>query len=353
MPQCRARHYSPAMLNPGEMGPRVAALLEANGARDVEVSGYEPMTGGYSRLMARFEASFVLNDTHERATFVLRGDPPRGQAIIETDRRAEFEVIRSIQAHVNTPAARFLDEAGEHVGTPALVLEFSPGASTSPWIEANGMAELPLRLAELAASVHTVPVDHLPAALRRPADGTAAMTEQIDRWRQSAENHVEALPIFRYVAAWLDAHRPPPVPLGLVHHDFSTANMLVGDDGRLVAIDFELASIGDPREDLGYFKAYAQAVPPDVIDADADGFYTRYRELTGYSEEQINPAVATYFLVLGVIGVVDQLRASGATMARGEGGNANIAFNFDNLLFGQAAWVGATKVLEAALDGEV
>lgn len=341
------------MLNPGEMPPRVAALLEANGATDVTVSDYEPMTGGYSRLMARFDATFTLNGHTESGTYVLRGDPPPGRTIIETDRSLEFAVIRSVQAHVNTPAARFLDATGEHVATPALVLDFSRGASTSPWIEANGLAALPVRLAELAASVHNVPVEGLPSSLRRPADGTAAMTEQIQRWRQSAEDHVEALPIFRYVASWLDAHRPPPVPLGLVHHDFSSANMLVTDDGSLVAIDFELASIGDPREDLGYFKAYAQAVPPDVIDADPDAFYGRYRELTGYSEEQINPAVATYFLVLGVIGVVDQLRASGAAMARTGEGNTNIVFNFDNLLFGQAAWLGATRALEAAMDGEV
>jgi aminoglycoside phosphotransferase (APT) family kinase protein len=341
------------MLNPGEMGPRVERLLRVSGAQDVTVTGYEPMTGGYSRLMARFDASFTLDGTAESGTYVLRGDPPKGQAIIETDRQAEFDVIRAVQDRVNTPAARFIDPTGEHVGTPALVLDFSPAASTGPWVAANGTGELAIRLAELAAAIHTVPVDTLPAPMRRPADGAAAMGEQIDRWRASADAHVESLPIFRYVAAWLDAHRPPPVPLGLVHHDFSTANMLVDEAGRLVAIDFELASIGDPREDLGYFKAYAQAAPPDLIDADSDGFYGRYRELTGYSEEQINPAVATYFLVLGVIGVVDQLRASGAAMARGEAGNPNIAFNFDNLLFGQAAWLGATQALEAAFDGEV
>ena len=177
------------------------------------------------------------------------------------------------------------------------------------------------------------------------------MGDQIAVWKATADNHVEALPIFKYVAGWLDAHRPPPVPLGLVHHDFSTANMLVDSNGDFVSIDFELASVGDPREDLGYFKAYAQAAPPDIIDADPEAFLTRYRELTGYTEEQVNPAVMTYFLVLGVIGVVSQLSAAGAAMSRGEGGSSNIAFNNDNILFGQAAWMAATDALTAALDG--
>ena len=40
-------------------------------------------------------------------------------------------------------------------------------------------------------------------------------------------------------------------------------------------------------------------------------------------------------------------------MAKGETSSTNIAFNLDNLLFGQAAWMAATDALEAALDGEV
>ncbi len=332
------------------MPARLTALLEANGCTDVSVTGYEVMTGGYSRLMARFDASFTDDAGAHDGTLVLRGDPPPGQAIIDTDRTQEFDVIRSVAGHVNTPAARFLDASGEHVGTPALVLDFSPAASTVPWIEANGIETLPVKLAELAASVHTVPVDALPASLPRPPTGDA-MGDQIAVWKATADNHVEALPIFKYVAGWLDAHRPPPVPLGLVHHDFSTANMLVDSNGDFVSIDFELASVGDPREDLGYFKAYAQAAPPDIIDADPEAFLTRYRELTGYTEEQVNPAVMTYFLVLGVIGVVSQLSAAGAAMSRGEGGSSNIAFNNDNILFGQAAWMAATDALTAALDG--
>ena len=65
--------------------------------------------------------------------------------------------------------------------------------------------------------------------------------------------------------------------------------MLVDDDGHLVLLDWELAQIGDPREDLGYFKAVAQAAPPDLTEADE--FCARYRELTGFDESQVNPAV--------------------------------------------------------------
>lgn len=347
----RGLRYVHDMQNLKEMPERFQALLEANGATDVEVRSYQPMAGGYSRLMAKVEASFTLEGAHEDGVYVLRGDPPPGQAIVDSDRTQEFEVIRAVAPHLNTPNARFLDADGTHVGTPALVIDFTPATSTLPWIEANGVGDLPVRLAELAGALHTIPVDALPDSLPRPASGDA-IGEQIAAWRATADAHAEAMPVFRYVAAWLDAHRPPPVPPALVHHDFSTANMLVDDAGDLVLVDFELATIGDPREDLGYFKAYSQAAPPDIIDADVDAFSTRYREITGYSEEQLNPAVMTYFLVLGVINVVSQLTAAGSAMARGDSASANIAFNLDNIIFGQAAWLDATQALEAALDGD-
>jgi len=340
------------MQDPSMMPERITNLLDSEGATDIDISGYAPMTGGYSRLMARFDAKFTFDGVQEEGTFVLRGDPPEGQAIIETDRAQEYAVLKSVAPYLNTPPARFLDEEGIHIGTSALILEFTEAESTLPWIEKNGISDLPIKLAELAAAMHTIPVERLPNSLQRPASGDP-LTDQIQMWKKTAMDHVEHLPIFRYVAAWLDKNRPPPVPVSLVHHDFSTANMMVDGKGDLVVIDFELATVGDPREDLGYFKAYAQAAPPDLIDENPEDFLNRYREITGFSEEQVNPLVMTYFLVLGVIGVVSQIANVGSSMARGETSSTNIAFNLDNLLFGQAAWMAATDALEAALDGEV
>jgi len=110
----------------------------------------------------------------------------------------------------------------------------------------------------------------------------------------------------------------------------------------------EKVFVFDTREDAA--EAFRDEMS-DIIDADVDSFLARYREITGYSEEQVNPAVMTYFLVLGVIGVVSQLAASGSAMARGDSSSTIIAFNHDNLIFGQGAWMDATMALEAILDG--
>ena len=62
------------MQDPSVMPEKIKALLDSEGATDIVVSEYAPMTGGYSRLMARFEASFTYDGIAEEGVFVLRGD---------------------------------------------------------------------------------------------------------------------------------------------------------------------------------------------------------------------------------------------------------------------------------------
>ena len=118
---------------------KITALLDSEGATDIDISGYAPMTGGYSSLWPVLMPNSTIDGEQEEGTFVLRGDPPEGQAIIETDRSQEYAVLKSVAPHLNTPPARFLDAEGIHIGTPALILEFTEAESTLPWIEKNGI----------------------------------------------------------------------------------------------------------------------------------------------------------------------------------------------------------------------
>ena len=48
------------MQDPSVMPEKIKALLDSEGATDIVVSEYAPMTGGYSRLMARFEHRLLM-----------------------------------------------------------------------------------------------------------------------------------------------------------------------------------------------------------------------------------------------------------------------------------------------------
>lgn len=340
------------MDDPSVMPVRLAVFLAAREPEvtDIEVTAYEVMTGGYSRLLARADVRWSRGGVVEETSFVLRGDPPPDRSLIHTDRAYEWEVLKAVEGQVRVAKGIYFDATGEHLGTKAIVLEHRSAESLAPHAAGRGdeLGELPLRLAEAAASLHAIPVDQLPAVLGRPDSYDAYLTQRIDEWRRTAVDHCESEPFLRYLASWLDAHRPPPVPLTLIHGDFQIANMLVDDDGHLVLLDWELAQIGDPREDLGYFKAVAQAQGPDLIEHDLGGFCARYRELTGLDEAQVNPAVISYFLILGVVGTVRRLLEGGAAYYRGENHLLASLFNMNSIQFGHMMWMQASTGLEAA-----
>ena len=116
------------------------------------------------------------------------------------------------------------------------------------------------------------------------------------------------------------------MPLGLVHGDFQVANVLIGNQGSDVLVDWELAHIGDPREDLGWCMMASVTQPPDVIGADEEAFYSRYREISGLSEEQVNPTTTDYFLLLASATVFVPVTEQLAALDRGETTGIQVAY---------------------------
>src|SRR5262249_22489588 len=62
-------------------------------------------------------------------------------------------------------------------------------------------------------------------------------------------------PAFELALAWLRSSRPPSVEPAVVHGDFRFGNLIMGQDGVRAVLDWELAHVGDPREDLGWLCA--------------------------------------------------------------------------------------------------
>ena len=56
---------------------------------------------------------------------------PPGEAMLETDRDTEWEVLQALTAlgTVPMPAARYYDATAEHLGTKCIVLDCAPGPS--------------------------------------------------------------------------------------------------------------------------------------------------------------------------------------------------------------------------------
>jgi aminoglycoside phosphotransferase (APT) family kinase protein len=95
------------------------------------------------------------------------------------------------------------------------------------------------------------------AELGRP-DGY--VQRQVDGWsRRYLAAQTDDLPAMAAVAAWLAANLPPPAAPALIHNDFKYDNLVLDPADLAVVrgvLDWEMATIGDPRMDLGTALCY-------------------------------------------------------------------------------------------------
>ena len=337
-----------------------AFLASVDATRQATVESYALMTGGYSRVMAKAGVRWSDGTTQ---TLVLRGDPPPEKTMLVTDRDAEWAVLQSLSGvdSVPMPAALHYDQSGAHLGTKAIVLEFCAGPSLQSELNAlvadGAPAEGPALLAHRDALVDTiaavpqVDLAVLPASLARPSDWDTYMTEVNRSWSETERTLTESNPTMRYLGAWLDAHRPPPMALALQHGDMQPANILLDPDDRSHrVIDWEYAHIGDPREDLGWYVTYSSAAPPNLYAPDPEAFLARYRERTGASELEVNPATVGYFSVVSAVKVFGQIVQAASAMGEGRTGGVMTTYNINAATVGHMNFLNACGALAEPLD---
>lgn len=337
-----------------------AFLASVVPGRRARVTSYALMTGGYSRVMAKADVEWDNGDTE---TLVLRGDPPPDKTMLVTDRDAEWAVLKCLSgvSSVPMPAALHYDATGEHLGTKAIVLEFCSGPSLQAELNALVAASVPDHdpkflahrdaFVDTVARVPQVDLSILPAAMARPTDWDAYMSTVNESWGLNERTLKESSPIMRYLGAWLDAHRPPPMPLALQHGDLQPANILLDPlDASHRLIDWEYAHIGDPREDLGWYVTYSAAAPPSLYGIDPEAFLARYRDRTGTSELLVNQATVGYFSVVSAVKVFSQIVQAASTMAEGKTNGVMTTYNINAATVGHMNFIGACAALAEPID---
>lgn len=334
-----------SMLDTDAMPAALEAWL-AEHVAPATVDSYSIMTGGFSRVMAQVDLTWAEGGSER---FVLRGDPPPELATLDSDRDAEWSLLRALSDidEIPTPAARWFIDDTSLFGTKAILIDWIEGGSLQAAFDSGlDQSGAIAPFVDLMSAVGSVEPQRVP--LPTPASWDDHMESLIGRWRAVADRHGESLPIVRYIAGWLARRKPAPAPLRLVHGDFQQGNIVDTATGWQM-VDWEFARVGDPREDLGYYAAYSAAVPPSLLDLDMDTFLARFRERSGLTEEQVNPVTLGYFTVLSTIGTLDSLYDGLDGMIRGERQGVAVAYNSQLIPVGNDNFVNAIDGLEAAL----
>ncbi|HWD05866.1 MAG TPA: phosphotransferase family protein [Kribbella sp.] len=275
------------------VGQRLRSFLAARnaGAEGVAIEGLQRSGNGSSRENWPFDASWRQEGSAVRRKLLLRRDPP--SAVVDTGRATEFALLKALESTpVPAPVAYWLDDEGTELLRPSMIVDRHPGrAHRAVLRDKNPLglaepvrAELAENLCELLAQVHRVDVAEAGLLEVLPSPTPDPATAELDRWERLLDDaELEPQPVLRWTLRWLRDHVPaPPERLVLVHGDFRPANVLVHNGAVEVLLDWELAHLGDPLDDLGWYCAPVytrEHFIPGVWEQ--DDFLKRYRELTG------------------------------------------------------------------------
>ncbi|MHB8669275.1 MAG: phosphotransferase family protein [Acidimicrobiales bacterium] len=251
-------------------------LADAWGGEGVGVSGMERLSGGASREIWAFEASRGSGGAGPLPLVVLR-DIERGPGAWNwVD---EGALLRAAE-EAGVPVPSVVAE-GEIEGRRALVLERVAGESIPRRIlrdaaYASGRPLLAEQCGQALARIHAIAPSRVPGL---------ATQDPLPTWRHSLDALGEPHPTFELALRWLEAHQPPPTARQVVvHGDFRNGNLMVGPDGLRAVLDWELAHLGDPLEDLAWLCVRAWrfgSVPPVGGFGEREVLYAAYEAAGG------------------------------------------------------------------------
>ncbi len=283
-----------------------AYIAEKTGATRVEILRLEQLPGGASRETWRLDVKLVTDGEEKRQSLILRRDPPNVH--LPGQRWQEFELLRvAYDAGVPVPRVHWCESDPRYLGAPFLIMEHITG-ETIPRrllrddIYRQARQVLPKQLAQALAAIHRIDwrasaLANLPA----PPGNQPASLFELDRLEQlyrglSPDPH----PVFELAFRFLRHHAMWEERRTLVHGDFRLGNVICGPEGLRAVLDWELAHVGDPLEDVGWLCIRSWRFGRDHLPvaglAGREEFYSAYEEASGW---KIDRQRAHYWEVLG------------------------------------------------------
>jgi aminoglycoside phosphotransferase (APT) family kinase protein len=225
-------------------------------AEDIRIEGLRRISEGLSRENWIFEGGWTRDGKTERLPLILRRDPEG--SLLETDRRTEFDVLQRLEpVPLPTPRALWLDEDGSRLGRPSMVMVREGGECDWFVLNSSRPPDVRLRVAQrlvsLLGQIHLVDWRSLGLDGVLTDPGRRASLAEVERWEEQLRRcQLEPHPEMELASTWLKARAPESQGTVLVHGDYKPGNALLQGEGISAMLDWELAHLGDPLEDLGW-----------------------------------------------------------------------------------------------------
>jgi aminoglycoside phosphotransferase (APT) family kinase protein len=237
---------------------RVAAGVQAWAHSEIgcgaRVRALRPMPGN-----GGLSFGFTVREAGTDRRFVIRLAPPGVPRHGNTDVLRQVPLLAALaDAAIPVPAVVWSARDSAWFGTDAIIQQWIPGRPLHMFDPSSGVTAsdpMPLvgRAVEILADIHRVRWEDVLGTWEPPRGAD----EEIDFWLPLMARAADAVTVrsAETLATRLKDGRPQRPPLGLLHGDFQTHNIIYRQDGGIRAvIDWELAGIGSQLLDLGWLS---------------------------------------------------------------------------------------------------
>jgi len=228
-----------------------------------------------------------------------KGDARTGTAITVA---VEAQIQRlAAQAGVPVAQVRAVLDENDHLGA-GYIMDYVPGETIARKILrddefAAARPKLAAQCGEAMARIHRIPP--------RPFDGMLAKSPapvQLEQYRTIYQAFDQPHPVFEWALRWLAERVPEVDHLTLVHGDFRNGNLMIGPEGLRAVLDWELAHLGDPMEDLGWICVnswrFGVSEKPVGGFGERDDLFQAYEQVSG---QAVDPERVRFWEIFGTL----------------------------------------------------
>jgi aminoglycoside phosphotransferase (APT) family kinase protein len=230
---------------------RLETALTRHTGKPAKVYDLQRLTGGANRTTMSFDA----DAGGKRRQFIIQlgtetFDPVAG--IVPQITPAEQARLMIAAARVDAPAPSVVailepaDGLGEGYITERVVGETLGARIVRDERYAAARSVMAQQCGEILAAIHRIDPADAPFLMRQDA------AEHVAAHRKIIDNYNFRLPALELALRWAAENVPRNQRQAVLHGDFRTGNMIVGEEGIRCVLDWELAQIGDPMQDLGW-----------------------------------------------------------------------------------------------------
>jgi aminoglycoside phosphotransferase (APT) family kinase protein len=183
----------------------------------------------------------------------------------------------------------WIDTTGDSLGSPTLIMERIRGTSNikallAPEPAATNRA-IAAELAGAAAKLHAVDWRGKNLGSLKAPSAENAAREQVITWENLfLKNRMEPLPAMVAAFRWLKENAPKAERIVLLHGDFRFGNFLYEGATITALLDWEMAHLGDPMEDLAWAYRPLWSPARHLALEDFAALYTRHSGIPAPAE---------------------------------------------------------------------